>query len=412
MFRSSTTFAPELEFMIIDFLQDDKKGLVACSTVCHDWQQHSRKFLFHTLSVACDQDEGFQRFTEFLRSLRGDDGVTIGYVRNLKLHGSKQAKRRYRSTEYPSVCHHILGKILPLLPNLTTLELKNMTIVDCCDVERDIERFQLSRLHIHRVFVPRMGDMLQFLHHFSAIDTLEVGANQCVAYEWNRVEPMSKIKIRSVISEENHMFSALQPWLSLDDLTSFSLTDTRHWANIVEFGECVYWARDYLRHVGLIVTEARTKIQDLDRPQVWNSLHLSDCPHLSSISLGTIIEAPDWEPEEDEDELPEPIDDTIYFNHLLDAISTAPRIIPHITFQCLTHIMFGPNVIECALPWDRIESDLLARKGMERYTFEIFEAEHLQPCHTVEKYEEVFKRHLPGLYEKGLVKVKKVLASY
>ncbi|TBU42037.1 hypothetical protein BD309DRAFT_964029 [Dichomitus squalens] len=119
-------FPPEIDWLILDQLQDDKVTLFSCTFVCSPWRLYSQTILFRSLRICCPTGASFHQIVTFLE----EDHVPQSHIANsiwhLRLNGERD-KATYQ--EFPPspeavITIYALRRILNFLPRLQSLSSK------------------------------------------------------------------------------------------------------------------------------------------------------------------------------------------------------------------------------------------------------------------------------------------------
>ena len=120
----------ELEFIVIDHLSTDKPALASCSLVCPRWLPHSRRHLFHVITVKLKPSNP-NRLLDFLEVINSSREFNLervpiaAYITKLTLDG------RFWKPHTSLTCSlSLLYAILSGLPQLTSLHLTALLLSD------------------------------------------------------------------------------------------------------------------------------------------------------------------------------------------------------------------------------------------------------------------------------------------
>ncbi|GJE91387.1 hypothetical protein PsYK624_075370 [Phanerochaete sordida] len=182
----------ELLDHVLQYLDDDKRSLCACSRVSRDiWLPFASQRLFHSVRfhavvVGFYTHTGYVTFSDLLRFLATCERATQ-FIRNLVLDGSWRPRPTPNGTPPVFICPlgvDILSGIVAALPSLRTLELRDVELAMPSLMFRmsDLPPFKLEQLtlnytQVHPLSPPcqRPGfDIPSILPMFS-LGTLQVG---------------------------------------------------------------------------------------------------------------------------------------------------------------------------------------------------------------------------------------------
>ena len=176
---------PELEFIIIDYLFANKLVLASCSLVCSRWLPHTRKHLFHDVTVKPAVNVNSNSLTDFFHILRGSGEAhpewAIGpCISKLTLDGSLRWVPELGPTLTCTLS--FLHGLLSQLPRLASLCTVSLLMPDDLAKNPGAEQaeclaFKLEELAVRFCTAPGHPDLhhlLAFICMFSSIDSLSV----------------------------------------------------------------------------------------------------------------------------------------------------------------------------------------------------------------------------------------------
>lgn len=124
---------PDLEFIIIDCLLDDKATLASCSLVCSRWLPPSRKHLFQDIIIQLRTNR--DPVADFLHIVKNSGEAGPGwaiatYVRELSLEGSFASHAPDAGTVTATFTLNVLHALLSTLPHLASLCVRRCLVLD------------------------------------------------------------------------------------------------------------------------------------------------------------------------------------------------------------------------------------------------------------------------------------------
>lgn len=119
--RATPALPQELVDIVIDELRDDRKSLATCVLISRQWTHTARQHLFRKVNVTGSRNI----FMDFLHFLQECPNV-CAVIREISVARLLKNSR----DDVPAVCYHVLGDVLRLLPQLSSISF-NGTQLQC-----------------------------------------------------------------------------------------------------------------------------------------------------------------------------------------------------------------------------------------------------------------------------------------
>ncbi|EMD39708.1 hypothetical protein CERSUDRAFT_112012 [Gelatoporia subvermispora B] len=184
------TLPPELTDRILDHLEGDRQALANCGLVCRTWLPRSRYHFFRELKLT---SKNTKQLVQLLR-----DGPAIGqHVSHLAIVTLREDNSEWHVD--------LLPKVLPSLPNVTTLELRGRGAYQSKNF-KDIA--PVTSLKFHACEFAALKDVTTLLCAFPRLDTLTIESTLIARGE---EDPSLTDTYRPPIKNITVMSSALNP---------------------------------------------------------------------------------------------------------------------------------------------------------------------------------------------------------
>ncbi|KAK0451341.1 uncharacterized protein EV420DRAFT_712823 [Desarmillaria tabescens] len=130
---------PEIIDEIVDYLWNDNRALISCSSVCRLFYPRTRMHLFHTIDIRRRSNTA----TRFVDMTKASPNL-LSYVTDTRILGT--------------TVHSILAPVLPLMINLTSLKIQFIKLAKICDLHaHDFQLLGLKQFSLDGFYYDKEG---------------------------------------------------------------------------------------------------------------------------------------------------------------------------------------------------------------------------------------------------------------
>ena len=182
---------PELQFIIIDYVLDDKATLSSCSLVCSQWLPPSRKHLFKDVVIKTANHLSPDPLSDFLRIVERSGEVnpewTIGpYVAHFELDGRLMSQRPDVGDPVVTCTLDVLRALLSRLSHLASLCLRKCVIFDDTPQEPNMEQGQRPCFELHELTISECSGPDEDPRHLLALISIFSSIGSLTVHRWGQ----------------------------------------------------------------------------------------------------------------------------------------------------------------------------------------------------------------------------------